>query len=116
MAQCQVVSGLCCRYERRTSGTAVVLARAESWTSVPHSAATTQLCGGTCCFPPSMRNHSSGMVGWDVVPQPTLTLGLVGGCGVVALVARRVGNRITENLVNYIPRRWRRFVHERPRV
>jgi hypothetical protein len=43
------------------------------------------------------------MVGRDVVPQPTLTLGLVGGCGVVALVARRFGNRITENLVNYIP-------------
>jgi hypothetical protein len=32
------------------------------------------------------------MVGRDVVPQPTLALGLVGGCGIVALVTRHIGN------------------------
>jgi hypothetical protein len=47
-----------------------------------------------------MGNHSSGVVRRDVVPQPTLALGFVGGCGIVPLVASGIGNGITENLVN----------------
>jgi hypothetical protein len=56
------------------------------------------------------------MVWRDVVPQPTLALGLIGGCGIVPLVACDIGNGITENLVNYMPRRLGGLTHNAPRV
>jgi hypothetical protein len=40
------------------------------------------------------------MVWRNIVPQPALALGLVSMCGIVAFVTSRIGNRITENLVN----------------
>jgi len=63
-----------------------------------------------------MGNHSSGMVGRDIVPQPTLALGLFGGCGIVPLVASCIGNGITENLVNYMSRGLGRVTHNPPPV
>jgi hypothetical protein len=56
------------------------------------------------------------MVRRDVVPQPTLALGLIGGCGFVPLVAGGIGNGITENLVNYVSRRLGGLAHNAPRV
>jgi hypothetical protein len=56
------------------------------------------------------------MVRRNVVPQPTLALGLIGGCGIVPLVASGIGNGITENLVNYMSRRLGGFAHNPPRV
>jgi hypothetical protein len=63
-----------------------------------------------------MGNHSSGVVRRDVVPQPTLALGFVGGCGIVPLVASGIGNGITENLVNYMSRRLGGLAHNPPLV
>jgi hypothetical protein len=56
------------------------------------------------------------MVGRDIVPQPTLALGLFGGCGIVTLVASCIGNGITENLVNYMSRGLGRVTHNPPPV
>jgi hypothetical protein len=56
------------------------------------------------------------MVRWDVVPQPTLSLGFVGGCGVVSFVASGVWNYIAEDFVNYISRSRRSAVHNPPPV
>jgi hypothetical protein len=58
------------------------------------------MCGGTWHFPRQMGDHCSGVVRWDVVPQPTLSLGFVGGCGVVSFVASGVWNCIAEDFVN----------------
>jgi uncharacterized transporter YbjL len=63
-----------------------------------------------------MENHSSTVVRRDVLPQPTLTIGLASGPFIVAFVTGRVGKRITENLVNYIPQRSVRVGHNHPPV
>jgi hypothetical protein len=63
-----------------------------------------------------MGNHRSGMVRRNIVPQPTLSLGFVGGYGVVSFVASGVWNCIAENFVNYMSGSGRTAVHNPPPV
>jgi hypothetical protein len=62
----------------------------------PHTALAGPSRPVTSRFPRSMENHSSTVVRRDVVPQPTFAIGLVSG----PFVTRRIGKRISENLVN----------------